>query len=90
MTDELPGRGFDLMSPELAREARKALSLSHKQLGQEIGEPAATVMKYELGRPIDEAVIEKLRGYFKRSQIRVLRNGSVGRYRVSPVRSGDD
>ena len=89
MMDERPGRGFDVMSPELAREARKALSLSHKQLGQEIGEPAATVMKYELGRPVDEAVIEKLRGYFKRSQVQVLRNGSVRRYQVSMARSED-
>ncbi len=69
MADKLLGRGFDVMSPELARKARNVLSLSHKQLGHEIGERAVTVMKYELGKPVDGAVVEKLRAYFKRSQV---------------------
>ena len=86
MADTPLGRGFDCMSPELARNARRALSLSHTQLGQEVGERAATVMRYELGKPVEEAVVAKLRAYFQGSQVRVLRNGSVCRYQTSTDR----
>lgn len=89
MADKAAGYGFDVMSPELARSARKALSLSHTQLGREIGERAATVMRYELGKKVDEAVVAKLRAYFQSARIRVLRDGRVARYQTSPVRPGD-
>ena len=90
MTGALPGRGFGRMSPELAREARKALSLTHTQLGREIGERGATVMRYELGKAVDEAVVDKLRAYFQGNRIQVLRNGRVARYQLSPRRPGED
>jgi transcriptional regulator with XRE-family HTH domain len=83
VADKRPGLGFDCMSPDLARNARTALSLSHKQLGREIGERAATVMRYEIGKPVEPAVVDKLRAYFQGSQVRVLRNGRVGRYQTS-------
>ena len=80
------GYGFDCMSPELARHARSALGMSHTKLGQAIGERPATVMRYELGKPVDDAVVEKLRAYFQSSPVRVLRNGRVTRYQTSSTR----
>ena len=86
----LPGRGFDRMSPELARNARKALSLTHTRLGREIGERGATVMRYELGKPVGPEIVDKLRAYFQSARIQVLRDGRVARYQVSPTRPGED
>ena len=81
------------MTPELCRNARKALSLRYEELAAEVGVRPVTLMKYELGKQIDAATVAKLGAFFGTQQISVLSVGSkagqVVRYTRYTDRSPD-
>ena len=73
-------RGLGLMTPATCRKARQALSMTHRQLADEIGEPLATVFRYEMGKPTDPAVEGKLHRFFEECPLAGDRSGRIGRY----------
>jgi DNA-binding XRE family transcriptional regulator len=75
-------RGLKRMTPTLCREARSALSLSHRDVADAIGESLATVFHYEAGKPTDEAVVAKLLTYFQEFQIVADGRAPVGLYQL--------
>ena len=73
-------RGLSHMSPEACRKARNALSMTHRQLADAIGESVATVFGYEMGKPTDDAVAGKLLRLFQDMPIAADRSGRIGPY----------
>lgn len=58
-------RGLDTMSPATCRAARTAVGNTHRQVADAIGESLKTVFHYEMGKPTDPIVAEKLLFYFQ-------------------------
>ena len=75
-------RGLNRMSPELCRRARGAVSMTQRQVADAIGESLETVFGYELGKPTDPAVAEKLLFLFEEFQIAADRSGRICRYQT--------
>ena len=75
-------RGIAAMSPALCRSARKAVSMTQRQVADAIGESLETVFRYEAGKPTDEAVAEKLLDFFQDFQIATDRSGRIGWYQT--------
>jgi hypothetical protein len=73
-------RGLVVMTPDVCRKARKAVSMTHRQVADGIGESVATVFHYEMGKPTDQAVVEKLLDFFQDFQIASDRSGRIGWY----------
>ena len=73
-------RGLAVMTPDTCRAARKAVSMTQRQLAEAIGESLSTLFRYEMGKPTDQAVAEKLLRFFEECQIAVDRSGRIGRY----------
>ena len=71
------GPGFHAMTPQLCQHARKTVTLTQRQLAEEIGESLETVFRYEMGKPTDEAVARKLIDYFNGYPIRFDRSGRL-------------
>ena len=88
LADNEFGPRFRAMSPELCRAARKAVSMTQRQLADAIGESLASVYRYEAGRPTDEAVAKKLIAFFNGFPIRFDRSGRI-QWVVRKGRSGD-
>ena len=74
--------GLIQMTPDTCRAARKALSMTHRELADAIGESLPTVYRYEMGKPTDDAVVEKLLCYFQECPIAVDRSGRIGPYQL--------
>lgn len=93
MTDTPRGRGFGKLTPELCRKARHALWLRYEAIGAEAGVRPAAVMKYELGKPTDEEIVEKLRAFFETHNLIAIERGrdagKVVRY-IPDLRTWED
>ena len=75
-------KGLRWMSPERCRAARHALSMTHREVAECIGESLETVFGCEAGKPTDEAVVTKLLAYFQEFRIFVDRSGRIGSYQL--------
>lgn len=71
-------RELETMTPEICRAVRKAVSMTHRQVADGIGESLETVYRYETGKPTDDAVVAKLLAFFQDFQIAAGRSGRIG------------
>ena len=77
---QVRAQGLRRLSPEACRAARNAVGLTQRQLADAVGEELATIFHYEMGKPTDEAVVEKLLFFFQEHPIAVTRSGRITRY----------
>lgn len=67
--------GLTKMTPDTCRTGRKALSMTPRQLADSIGESLETVYRYEMGKPTQDTIVEKLLSFFQEHQIPGRRPG---------------
>ena len=75
------GHSLTSMTPDTCRKARKAVSMTPRQVADAIGESLATVYRYEMGKPTDAVVVDKLLRFFQECRITGRRSARIPRYR---------
>jgi transcriptional regulator with XRE-family HTH domain len=78
------------MDPKQSRMARAGLGWRAADLAEAAGIGSATVARFELGRPVDEASILKMRKAFEAAEVDLfVRSGKIGVGVPIAARSGE-